>query len=638
MKKLKQQEIFYILLFSILITCLFKDGVNALTMLFIPEKNVIVTAKENDCITILQEDSPNGLFSKCREAASDSSWTYFEGVKGESWTSLSSNMEGAFFSFSAKSVPNTYISFLVNGNGGKASIEVSGGVCQEIDTYSEEPRGQIKRVYPFENSYIKLGLQFFIYSILFCAVAAGMLALNHLLKTKGLCVSGFFIRTVRIYDIFWIWILLYSIAIFHYKIIGIPNYLQIGDENFYWNTLLLQNGKLEITYLASLFSPRGYWCYLFQTIARYTGTFLHMDPVLIWLLFPSSFISWFAVIILPVFLKVIGKREARIIEMASFLLIFLISWFWLLTSVTSDLFGVVTLFASILYMLRYCQERRVRFAVFAGINGAVSCSFRVAYVYGIFAFLILSIYLISKIKGAWKGFLAGIGVFIFMCTLQFVINAERGHLGFLPYDHGQAWYGRPVITWSADYALTTGNIAYPILATDDQMNTMKQALYHTDSPLNMTQLLDVFADSPIESIMLIFKKLIIGFDIKTNVAYPDTVNWRGSLGMAFSFFNYWVLLSGFYMMFSKENITFMEKGVAIILFLSIVLPETFMKIEWRYVITGYIILYYMFSYHFIGEIILNKEKYKKLAEGNTYFPFIVFSVLILFSFSFSFCA
>ena len=79
--------------------------------------------------------------------------------------------------------------------------------------------------------------------------------------------------------------------------------------------------------------------------------------------------------------------------------------------------------------------------------------------------------------------------------------------------------------------------------------------------------------------------------------------------MAFSFFNYWVLLSGFYMMFSKENITFMEKGVAIILFLSIVLPETFMKIEWRYVITGYIILYYMFSYHFIGEIILNKEKY-----------------------------
>ena len=126
-KKLKQQEIFYILLFSILITCLFKDGVNALTMLFIPEKNVIVTAKENDCITILQEDSPNGLFSKCREAASDSSWTYFEGVKGESWTSLSSNMEGAFFSFSAKSVPNTYISFLVNGNGGKASIEVSGG-------------------------------------------------------------------------------------------------------------------------------------------------------------------------------------------------------------------------------------------------------------------------------------------------------------------------------------------------------------------------------------------------------------------------------------------------------------------------------------------------------------------------------
>ena len=185
----------------------------------------------------------------------------------------------------------------------KLPLKFPGGVCQEIDTYSEEPRGQIKRVYPFENSYIKLGLQFFIYSILFCAVAAGMLALNHLLKTKGLCVSGFFIRTVRIYDIFWIWILLYSIAIFHYKIIGIPNYLQIGDENFYWNTLLLQNGKLEITYLASLFSPRGYWCYLFQTIARYTGTFLHMDPVLIWLLFPSSFISWFAVIILPGFLN-----------------------------------------------------------------------------------------------------------------------------------------------------------------------------------------------------------------------------------------------------------------------------------------------------------------------------------------------
>lgn len=75
--------------------------------------------------------------------------------------------------------------------------------------------------------------------------------------------------------------------------------------------------------------------------------------------------------------------------------------------------------------------------------------------------------------------------------------------------------------------------------------------------------------------------------------------------------------------------------MSLLLFLSIVLPETFVHMEWRYIIAGYAFLYYMFAFYFIGDTVLVPGGYKKLIEESNYLPFMLITIFIMFCFSFS---
>jgi hypothetical protein len=82
-------------------------------------------------------------------------------------------------------------------------------------------------------------------------------------------------------------------------------------------------------------------------------------------------------------------------------------------------------------------------------------------------------------------------------------------------------------------------------------------------------------------------KLIIGFDIKTGTAYPVEqswmMEWRNSTTMFYSLFNYVILVSGLYVFFSGSKIQKIEKQLGAIIFIILVLPQVWTKIEWRYI-------------------------------------------------------
>lgn len=649
------KEIVFLFMAALLITCLFRSKVNNFVKAILPEKEVILTIEnpefsisDHTQVSILCEGSQNELFLLCKDAAQEP-WVYVEGKVGETWTSLTNREVGSTITFKAKALPNTYLVFLGNRAGGAVSIMVRGGVKQTVDTYSEAEHGEIIRVYPFAESRIKLVLQLVCYLFLFILISVVLLFINYFLKRKRIRIPLFLKREVVWKDIFWLWICLYGIAVVKYKVIGIPNYLEIGDESAYWNTLLLYNGKFDIGYLARLFTPRGYWCYVFQTISRAIGEYLHIDGILVWLLFPAFFISWLSVFILPKFYGIFTEKKASIFQMSTFLLGFLYIWFAALTCVMMDIFGLVTLFAGILYALCFFKEKKVVQAVLAGVFAAMACSFRVAYQYAFYTIIVLFIvYGIVNIwnskklqnrKQFWLGIIIGLFAFLIVCMPQFLINQERGHFGFLPYDHDNAWAGRSLIEWGADTSLTYGSIGYPIGGlSDSQITTMKPMLYRVSEELNLIQLMDVFAESPIDTLMFIFKKLLMGFDIKTNIGYPNGVYWRASSGILFSFINYFILLSGLYVLCFSDKVKKQERWAVAFVFLTLVLPETFTKIEWRYIFPGYLVLHYIFAYHFIGECMLDIKEYKKLMEKSNYLPFIVVSIFLMFCFSFSFCA
>lgn len=639
-------------LLSIMIICLFKGKVNSFVIDLLPEDKVIITVKDTESsfkrgarIRIIKEGNKYELFSQCKKAAKKEMWKYEK--REESWTSITNITSGSDLSFRAKRLPNTYIAIRNNENGGTVSVR-GGGYNQVVDISDES--NDVVRIYPFEESFLKIVLQFLAYGVLFLIILTILLTVNYFFKNREICLPDWLKREVRMYDMVWIWISLYLLALVMYKAVGIPRYLEFGDQQFYWETLLLHNGKFDMQYLVdNLFAPRGYWCHVFQTIAICMGAAFHIDSIIIWLLFPTFFIAVFAVILFPGYLKCLCDKSAKVVESIAFLIVFVYYWLGYLTGVLMDIFGVVTLFSAFLCILLFIKERKIKWAVLAGGFSAMTASFRIANVYGVYVFVVIAaVFQIwrnrKKLLGSASskqfvtGLLAGTFTFLIVCVPQFAINYEKGHFGFLPYDFETAWMGRSLIEASADNSLSYGEMASPMGGiTDNQMVTMKSALYITEEPLKIAQILDVFAESPLETFMMMFKKLLIGFDVQTNVLYPvdDKVNWRGSYGMIFSFINYFVIFTGLYFLFSGRIVSKKERQMAWLIFLTILLPETFGHMEWRYVIAGYVFLYYIFAYHFIGDVVLDKNEYKKIIEDSNYLPFIIITIFIMFCFSFS---
>lgn len=654
----KRRELVGLACLALLFSFGCKDIVNSLALS--PEKEISFRAladENNRPVTIVYEGNKSELFLNLKEGneRQAAGWTYFEGEPGVSWTSLTLPAGGNAVVIRSSTLPLKHVTLMKNCESGILEVE-SDGISSITECYSEQSSSVLVRVYPFQDSrsgiIIKAACYLVIFLLIFVLLAASDWIIKYGSAGRMKRLSGYLFRPVTRRDFFVCWFVLFLIAVYIYKVRGIPNYLQVGDEATYWNTLLLREGKWDVAYLAGLFAPRGYWCYIPQTISKYAGKWLTVSPIAVWLLMPSATISWLSTIILPGIYKVLSGKNADKLHLIPPVLIMLTTHRALLTSVLMDLFGVVFLLACIYYILRFCWEGRKIDAVIAGLTGAMACSFRAANLFGVLVIALYGAFIWfgekrcaegnKKYKTFFSGLVLGTTAFLLVCLPQLQINLYRGHLGFLPYDHDNAWFGRSLTVWSSDYAMTSGNIAYPFMATDDQMLTMKPAAGCDNAdPLSMKQLLEVYMHSPLESLMLIGKKLLIGFDQKTNIGYPipgGGVPWRDTSGIFFSLWNYFVLFSALYACLRKPGIRKVEKAIALLIFLSMVLPETFMKIEWRYVYAGYMILYYFFTFHFVGSLAKSREDRIQILENSYYLTALSVFSFVYLTCSFTFLA
>lgn len=674
LSKLKQEftrrEIIGLVLCAILFSFCLKDIINNVSYMMMPAQVIRVSALPshgNDSVTIVYEGNENELFSSLKTANDEDGdrWNYAEGESGVSWTSIKVPSDGTQMSIRTKVIPRLYFTCLSDRRGGVLKLSFSNGTIITTDCYHDVDESTLLRVFPFAHSSLEIVIKGLLYICCITILSMLFLLLDWVLKHNEIsskiikCLSG----EITWKDFLYCWMFLFAVAVFIYKVVGIPNYLQIGDEAGYWEQLILNNnGKWDVAMLASRFAPRGYWCYIPQSLAHYLGNALHIDASLVWMLIPSAVISWLAVEIIPTMYQTLSEKYASRGAIIPFMLIFVTTWRDSLTGVTTDLFGVVFLFAAFCYIAIFFKSFKWYDAVFAGLCGSIACSFRAASTIGVIAVTVCELWLFLykrykthynksvvqvqvqsvSIKKALLNFLLGIATFIIVCLPQLQINIYRGHIDLLPYDHDQAWFGRSVTIWSSDYAMTDGNIAYPVMATDDQMLTMKNSSYVKDVPLNMQQLFDVYLQSPIETVMLIGKKLLIGFDKKTNIGYPvpgPGVPWRNTAGMLFSLWNYFVLFSGIYAFISKRHeFKLQEKIVTAIVLFFLVLPETFMKIEWRYIFAGYIMIYYFFSFYFCDDLLKGKENRQSLFENTNYISSLALFSIVYMTCSFTFLA
>lgn len=653
----KSREIAGLLLLAMLVSFCMKDVVNQWADSLLPMKSLTVSAMENDgdrSVTIVYEGNDNEFFPQLKEAsgAAETGWAYVEGEPGVRWTSLTLPPQSGQVTVKVKCSPRYYVTFFENREGGVLKLSNDKETIIH-DCYKDVDNTELNRLFPFQHSKVLLLIKTVVYIALFMLLSLLFFTVDWFLKSKGNAggrIAAYFRKPITAVDFFICWVGLFVLAVYIYKVVGIPNYIHMGDEGSYWEELILNNGKWDVEMLAVRFAPRGYWCYIPQSIAHYIGDALSIDSSIVWMLIPSAVISWLSVYILPGLYALIGRGgKARKLHIIPVVVLMVTIWREYLTCVATDLFGLAFLFAGVCYIMCFFKTGKWTSAVLAGTTASIAVSFRTANLPGLLAVAVYGLIATAMRRrkaGALTlcriavGVAVGLFSFVVVCLPQLQVNLYRNHPGLLPYDHDQAYRGRSVTAWSSDYAMTNWNIAYPLEATDDQMHTMKDSAYVKEVPLNMEQLLDTYMESPLETVMLIGKKLIIGFDKKTNIAYPNPgpgVPWRETKGMLFSLWNYFVLFSGLYALF-RSRTTRKEKAISILVLVFLVLPETFMKIEWRYVFAGYMMLYYFFSYHFMNDVILSRDRRVAILENSGFLVAFVLFAVAYFTCSFTLLA
>ena len=125
------------------------------------------------------------------------------------------------------------------------------------------------------------------------------------------------------------------------------------------------------------------------------------------------------------------------------------------------------------------------------------------------------------------------------------------------------------------------------------------------------------------------KKLFYSIDLKTPEMYPPSKYRSHTRTYIFSFFNYFVFLTGIYLLKDKKNrekfFSKKELQLGSILIVLFVLPQIVMfSIEWRFFMIFYLIAYYNCAFKFSKAILdKNFDKFK-------YLNFIILGEILFF--------
>lgn len=645
------RSIVCIVVLSMIMCGIFKDAVNYIvTYKFLPMAQVVVST---ECYTEMKPTTDNVA----------TIWYNKMGLDTEKSKLLYDKENGGCYeaTFSIVKSPTEYIYVAVNPDMKEVGYISEGGISDIHILEEKEKEAGYFKIYPFASSYLKLIWQVFIYVILIAVIFFLLLRIHLFILEEKFLPAVFWKReVVHPYRLFLIvWVILYIVALGQYIFhIGTPHYLPdnaLGDQGGYWATYIFKDGFFDFDFLAKLATFRGYMNYLFMSIARFLGHHLQVDAVKIYLLFSSFTFSWLTTQILPQLYQLATKRKPRLCQV--FMSTLLAAYFWntFLIGALGDFYCVSMFFGFLLYVIKTIKEKKFRYAVLSGLIFGMMVNWRVAYWYECLIMLVMygaislyerrkeqkereGVWLIAYLRAlvnytkkyALHLFIA-IMCFLIIAIPQGITNFKAGHIGILPYDSPQAYGGHPV-TWSAwNTFLSYGMVLWPQFVGDDQLMTMKSQLYADRwQILYPQQAMDVYANSPIEFAACMIKKTFTQFDLKSNINYVDDVQWRYMQGLAFSFLNYFILAVGFFTLLKFRKVEAVEKKISWLTFVCIVLPMLVGHCEYRNFLPAYIILYYMFSYHFFGEVVGEGGTYREFCDGK-FFQFLVLVLLLAFS-------
>lgn len=637
-----------ILLLSILFASAFAGPIRRTADRLMPSREIALTVQPGagsksgiGQAVLLRRSSESGrnLYDLFIDAALAAGWTEDKAVSYPGYDRMAVGpIDGPSpaVRFSAPVDPGAEMVFLADPGAGILSVAVN-GKTSIVDLSASIGTDGTVSIFPYSASplpFIAKGLLFLCLTVLFFLL---------FLMAIVWIDAGFPGRRVLQQDFkgWYVWILFLLVYVYCFIAYqsGIPSFLEVGDQLYYWTTdNYVIGGKFDLTSFArSTVVFRGYLCHAAPFVAQKIGAAVHLDPVYVYFLFTAGTASFLLGYVIPEFHHLFFDKRAKLYSVCLYVALFSFFWQGMYTAVLVDLPGVAATAGGLLFLFRFVRCAWFTNALPAGVLLAAGVQFRAGYmltVWLVAAGLVLYTVLIAlpPIRSAWErgfrhpialgsrraaaGLLVGTAMFLIVCIPQWAVNQARGESGFIPSDREGSFgvEGHTLSELSANETLTNIMAGYPFpVSVDRQVASIKTQYTDSNSVLTLNQLLDMFVSRPLDTLTYIGKKLFLGFDVKTSVTYPDN-----GFNLAFSTLNYTVLACSLYALFRLKS-SIGEKMLYLVVFLSIVLPQTLVHVEWRYFIAGYLVLYYLFAYRFSKEMSEPGRLVLEIRKGFLYF-------------------
>lgn len=613
---------FYLVILAILFSLFLNKEVNQFVNLIIPNTkiNLKVLDTNKQGMVLLETDEK----VKILDVKTDDNIEIIpKGKYGYNLNALWVKNNNKEIELEIKKLPNLKISFY---NIVAKKIEITSGKNKEVIDLEKNSEGDIVDYFPFANSKLFLIYTVGVYILLSILIYIGIMII--FVKKKIIIKKIDFLNSYSPLKMFFIIYTLISLYV-SYKFLfnTLPKSLYIngeffGDQGYYWKlgSYLFKDQYEEILKISYTF--RGYITFTIPAIAQILGYYLKINSHWIFTMINNFFIAILLAYIVPEIYNEISERKAKNYHILTLFLIFSFFWKGVYYSVLFDIFGVTFLLWMVLKILKLKTKKDV---FLAGIFGGIAALCRGNYVWTIvILFLVKILYDLIKTKkiSLISIFLFWLGV-ILICLPQVKINYDLGHIGLFPFDRvGSYVPNEKLVVCLINESMGNFFLTYPMGLGD---RTSQQILmnFSQGARLNMNQILSAFIYSPIETIIVIVKKIILALDTRTNESYPREL-WNLTF---FSLVNYFIIATSLF--FLKDKVfTKKEKILGILLFISAILPQTIMTVEWRYYIVLYLIVYYIFVFKFVS-LVEQKEKFNELKKEG-YFKFVPFMIVIFF--------
>ena len=611
---------FYLVILAIIFSLFLNKEVNKFVSLTIPSAkiNLKILDTNKQGIILLETDEK----VKISDIKTNEDIEFIpKGKYGYAFNALWLKNNNKEIELKIKKLPNLKLSFY---NISPQKIEITSEKYRQVIDLEKNSQGDIVDYFPFANSKLFMIYTAGIYILLSFFIYMGIKIIFVKKKYKKID----FLNSYSPLKMFFIIYVLISLFV-SYKFLSntLPKTLHIngnffGDQGYYWRLgdYLVKGQYNEI--LKESYTFRGYITFIVPAISQMIGNYLRISPHWLFTMINNFFITILLTCIIPEIHNQISDKKTKNYHILTLFFIFSFFWKGVYYSILFDIFGVTFLLWMILKILKLKTKKDV---FLSGIFGGIATLCRGNYVWTVMIlFLVKILYDLIKTK---KISLLNIfffwGGIVFVCLPQVKINYDLGHVGLFPFDKiGSYVPNEKLIVCLINESMRDLFLTYPMLASD---KTSQQILinFSQGTRLNMNQILSAFIYSPIETIIIIIKKIFLALDTRTNESYPKEL-WNLTF---FSLVNYFIIATSLF--FLKNRVfTKKEKILGILLFVSAILPQTIMTVEWRYYIVLYFIVYYIFVFKFVS-LVEQKEKFSELKKEG-YFKFVPFMIVIFF--------